>query len=407
MKIFGIEFGKTEKSEMVELPEKIDTSMAFEYVYKPTGSLNTRGSGDLGDPYIEFYRGSGPVYFGQDNLYPQHLNDMYNRSALHSAIVDFKKELISGEGYEIEGIDSLDASQKIRLKQFQDFVDGERTLQKFIDDITFDYLIHGTIYNKLYWNSDKSKLLKVKRIDPAKMRVGTSKTDYESVNKYYYCFEWSEYGRFGWVELPPFDMTSDEKIDILRSTIPSTLNWYCLPSYSSAANWINLDGDISLYHKSNIENSINPSMAIKYPEKPGSEEERRRILLNLKKQAQGAKNAGRSLIFFADGKDNLPEIETIQVSNIDKQFNVTSDHIQRNICYAHKINPLILGLKTPGSLGNGAELDYAFDIFKEGVIKPAKKDIEEHINKLLSLKGLNVKIKLNEKQFNIKNDTQK
>lgn len=400
MKILGFEFGKKQET----IATKGGTDMQFDYVYKPTGSLQTRGSGDLGDPYVEFYRGSGPVYFGQDNLYPQHLNDMYNRSALHSAIVDFKKELIAGGGYTIEGKDSLNTSDKIRLKQFEDFIDGENSLQDFIDSITFDYIIHGTIYNKLYWNSDKSKLLKTKRIDPAKMRVGTDKKDYENVNRYYYCFEWSEYGRFGMQEMKPFDISSDEKIEIFRWRIPSTLNWYSLPSYSAAANWINLDGDISLYHKSNIENSINPSMAIKYPEKPASDEERKKILLSLKKQAQGAKNAGRSMIFFADGKDNLPEIETIQVSNIDKQFNVTSDHIQRNICYAHKINPMILGLKTPGSLGNGAELEYAFEIFNKSVIEPSKRDIEQFLNKILKIKGLNVTIKLNEKEFNIKNE---
>jgi len=397
MKILGIQFGKEEPTS-IPLPE---LGMDFASVNNNWGGngVYNRGSGDLGDPYVEMYRGEGPIYFGQDNLYPDHLNDLYNRSSLHSAIVDFKKELISGGGFELDGLEALSASEKLSLIQFRDYIDGEDSLQIVVSKLVMDYLIHGTMYMKLYWNSDKTKLLKAERVEPSKIRVGVG-TDYEKVSKYFYSFDWKEYGRYGMKEIPNFNYTSSAHIEIIRFVNPNpTVNWYTLPSYSSAANWVDLDGDVSLYHKSNIENSVNPSMAIKFPERPASEEEKRKILNGIKRQAQGAKNAGRSMVFFADGKDNLPEIETITVSNIDKQFNVTSDHIQRNICYSHRINPLILGFKTPGSLGNGAELDYAYEIFTKSVIHPAQKDIEGFINKILKLKGLPVKFVFNDNEL--------
>jgi hypothetical protein len=140
-------------------------------------------------------------------------------------------------------------------------------------------------------------------------------------------------------------------------------------------------------------------MALNFFQLPANEEEKRNILHSIKKNFQGSTNTGRAMVFFSDGRDTAPEVKPIEVSNIDKQFNITADQIQRNICYAHQINPMIMGLKTPGSLGNSAELETSYDIFINSYVKPTQKDMEGYINKLLSIANSGISIKLNSSQI--------
>lgn len=339
------------------------------------------------------------VSFGDMNLYPNYLNDLYNSSGLHSAIIDFKKNLTIGEGFTVKGESELSAMQKVEVRQFLDFFDGNQRFDDVIKEITMDYMVHGTIYFKVHWNSDKTRALKLERLEPSKVRVGVFKSDPSKVETYFVNFNWKQAGQYPTKEYPPFNpMEKDgNRIEVFRYQVPnSAMNFYTLPSYASGTNWINLDGEVSTYHKSNIENAINPSMTVKFYKKPANNEEKRKIVNGIKKQFQGASNTGKAMIFFSDDKDTAPDVEPIKVSNIDKQFNVTADAIQRNICYAHKVNPLILGLKTPGSLGNSTEMETAFEIFQQGVIQPAQRDIEGVINRFLRMNGLPISIKFND-----------
>jgi len=339
------------------------------------------------------------ISFGDTNQFPNYLNNLVNSSGLHSAIIDYKKSLISGSGYEILGDAVLTPMQKVELKQFTDLIDGKRNLASLIQDITLDYLVHGTVYLKIYWNSDKTRILKAERIEPSRLRSGYNKLNPEVITEYYYSLDWSNYGQWGVTKFPAFNKEVSERkpIEIYRWMVPnSAMLFNTLPSYTAATNWIQLDGEVSNYHKSNIENSLNPGVIIKFYKTPANDEEKRGIVNGIKKNYAGSSNTGKAMVFFSSDKETAPDIEPIEVSNIDKQFSVTADSIQRNICYAHRINPSLMGLKTPGSLGSSTELETSFDIFKEVVVTPSQYDIENIINKFITMNGLPVKIKLND-----------
>jgi len=347
--------------------------------------------------YLERYNTSNYIWFGDTNQYPNYLNNLYNSSGLHSAIIDFEQNFITGSGYTIEGEDSLTPMEKVDLTQFLNFFDGTNDLEFVIEEVVKDYLLHGTIYFKQFWNSDKTKVIRFKRVEPSQVRLGVDPEDKSEINRVYHNLDWAQYGNFNTTMLPLFKAgnTNREAIEVFRFAKPNNALLYnTAPTYAAATNWINLDGEISTFHKSNIENSINPSLTIKFKDRPAPEEQRA-IARKIDSQLTGARNAGKPLIIFGDG-ENAPEIEPVPVSNLDDQFNITADAIQRNICYAHKINPLIMGLKSPGSLGNSTELDTAFGIYTRGVIEPVQKQVESVINKLLKLKQLSVTFKFNE-----------
>jgi phage portal protein BeeE len=153
---------------------------------------------------------------------------------------------------------------------------------------------------------------------------------------------------------------------------------------------------MSEYHKSNIRNSINPSILIQFYEKPGSDEEKQMIVRELNNSFAGARKTGRSMITFSDGKDLSPTVTQMEANKLDKTFLSLTDTIQRQICYSHQIDPMLLGLKTPGSLGNSGEFLYSFNLFNASQIQPAQRQIENILNKFIQVNGLGVTIELNE-----------
>lgn len=376
-----------------------------EFYYNQTGNrVNNRPGYVPNDSSVglnassELYNTSSWVHFGQTNQYPNYFNNLYNSSGLHGAIIDFEQNAISGAGFELEGIEALKPMKKVELEQFMSFFDGTNPLEEVIDALTMDYLIHGTIYLKVFWNSDKTRVLKLKRISPAQVRLGVDQNDKSEINRYFINLDWSQQGNFKTIELPAFNplVKDDNRIEVFRFAIPNdALLYNTFPSYIGGIDWINVDSETAQFHKSNIQNSINPSMLIKFAYKPANNEERREIVNKIQGQFTGSRNAGQPMILFGDG-ENTPEVEPVASSDLDKQFNVTAKVADEKICMAHKINPIIMGNKTAGSLGNSQEIAIAAGIYQENVVKPAQKNIERVINKFLKINGLTVTFRFNE-----------
>ena len=348
---------------------------------------------DLTDPRI--IENGKYIMFGQDNMYPNHVNRLFNQSGLHHSIVEFKKSLIATT-FNIEEHGKLTPVDKLQLTQMLNQFDGDRDLTEVLNEITLDLLLHNTIYFKLFWNNDKTRLLKIKRIDPAKLRLKQS-ADLEEVEAYYYNFDWTQ-GRYQNTEIPAYKANSDEKIEIYRFIKKNPqANFYTLPSWSSGANWIKLDGAVSDFQKSALDNSINPSMIVKIPQ-DATPEEKGAYMRKIESNFQGSSNAGRAMVFFGDGMENLPDVESVPVSNLDKQFSVTADAIQRGICYANNIDPIIMGIAKAGALGSqGNEL--AFEILIQSTIQPLQRDIEKVINKIAKFNKLPITFTLDDTEL--------
>jgi hypothetical protein len=369
-----------------ELPEIKESYQSFDMFGNPSIFKKTS---------IEFYNHTKWILFGRDNLYPQKLNDLYETSPLHSAIVDFKKLMVCGQGYTIDD-SNLNGYEKVALASIKNEIEDETPLQAFIENITLDLIIHSTIYLKLIWDDKKTKLLSVQRMEPSKIRVGVDMREPEKIKAYYYSFNWADTGRFPVKEYHPKSKNIENRVEIMRFIKKSSSAlFYTLPNYTAANSWIELDAKIPVFHKSNIENSSNPSKAVFFYQRPANDEAKRDIIAQFQKSFTGEETTGKSMIFFIDGKENAPDIKTIEPNQLDKQFETTAVQGSQNICFAHKINPLIMGLKGD-SMGNPKELITAYEIFKYNVINPMRNDIEEIVNKIFQWKGIKAEFVLND-----------
>ncbi len=348
------------------------------------------GGGNLALPYVNGrYQVSGYIPFGSDNLYPEVLNQMYYSSPLHGAIVDYKTNAVIGGGFNII-IDKLSNEQKLELYAFE----SKLKLKKMASVVTKQLVIHNRVYFKLCF-SEKGKISKIDNLSPEKLRRS------QDGKMYFICDDWAS--RIDVIEIKPYHPLNKDYEQLFIYELPCIgQDYYPLPQYSSALNFAFLSGELSYLAKSNIQNAVFPSFAMMFPKRPQSEEEKNMIRRTIDK-LKGAENAGKAVAFFANSAEQMPKIESLPTNSNDKLFQEASNLNTEQICFSHTIDPILMGVRTTGSLGGGADIKQAYVIFEKNVVKPLREIVEDIFNELLHIAKVNGTLKIN--NFQIINET--
>jgi hypothetical protein len=363
-------FGKFKKEENVQIVDTGYQSFSTPFLKVPTSNLSL--------PFIdERYQSRGYVPFGEDNLAPQLWNQMYYSSPLHGSIVDFKVNATIGGGYEFDET-RLSAKQKVDLYAFGKKISIKKTLKQ----ITFDIILHQRVYFLAVIKSGVA--VKYDRVSPDKVRVNKDKTLYSVNSDWQYAAKIEQY--------TPYKKGCADGTYMLCFEYESIgQDIYPIPSYTSALNFAFLSGELSYMQKANIQNSIFPSFAMMFPKRPQSSEEMELIKQTVNK-LKGAENAGKAVAFFANNKEQLPELVNVPTNDNDKLFIQASELITEQLCFAHTIDPILLGVRTTGSLGNGSDIKQAYIIFEKNVIMPLREQVQDIFNMLLDLSGIDTKM---------------
>jgi hypothetical protein len=354
------------KSEPVQVVEVGGyQSFSTPFLKVPTTNLSL--------PFVDDrFQARGYVPFGEDNLYPQYLNQMYYTSPLHSAIVNYKVNAVCGGGYELL-VDGLTAMDKVDSYAAEKKIGIRRNMKP----VLLDLIVHGRVYFIIHVKNGKA--IKLKRLGAEKVRISKCKTMYLVNDNWLYLTKIDKY--------EPYHPECKDGVYIYACENQSLgQDIYSLPSYTSALNWVFLDGEMSYLHKSNIQNSVFPSFAMMFPKKPQGREEMELIKETVNK-LKGAENAGKAVAFFANNQEQLPKIEAIPTNNNDQLFIQTDGRIDEKICQAHEIDPLIMGIRVSGKLGSGMELQQSYQTFEKNVIIPLREELEYIFNDLLEISG--------------------
>ena len=346
-------------------------------------------NGNLSLPYTtDRYTSQNYIYFGLDNLYPNHLDQVYFSSPLHGSIVKFKANATVGGGFDIE-LKDPSIKNRVALEMFE----NKLNLKKLLPALTIEAIVHERNY--FIGTFKNGVATKIEHISASKVRVSKCKTIYTVADDWTQRSNIKEYKKY----------TKDCKDGVYMLAFEGQSlgqDYYPLPQYTSALNYAFLSGEMSYLAKSNIQNSVFASVIFKFPKKPQGREEMAQIKDTIEK-AKGAENAGKTLAFFANTKDQLPEADVMPTNPNEGLFREASELVTEQICFAHTIDPILLGVRTTGSLGNGSDIKQAYVIFEKNVIIPLRERMEDIVNSLFKLSGLEAKIEI--KNYQIINET--
>ena len=331
--------------------------------------------------YRETANKMGFVNYGDDNLFPQYLVDLYHSSATHNALSTTIAMMIFGEGFDATTLDGRLAFDQWNLND---------ELRK----ACLDFKIQGGFALEVNWSIDRTTIANVSHLPFENIRSGFVNED-EKVEYYYYSKDWND-KREEPSEICTFDpernIEHPTQILYVKPFSPGSF-YYPKPDYVGSINYIELDKEIGKYHINNMLNGMSPSFSIHFKNGIPPQEERNRIRMDIERQLSGASNAGKFIVTYSDDPDRKPDFEPFQLSDAHNQYQFLSEEVTSKIMVGHRVtSPQMFGVAVPGKLGGGGELAEASELFEKNVIAPARQVVTEAVKTLLNAAGLDAQL---------------
>lgn len=318
-------------------------------------------------PVFKEVRGKDYIRYGEDNMYPEYLTYLFDKSGKHNAITTGKADYVYGEGYE-NG----------------DFIVNR--LDETLNDVSKKSIQDDRVYGGHYWEVIYNRLGVVCEI---------YHVDYNTLRRskkgdgYYWKETWN-----------PRDPKSREEEEFIPLFDPSKpygsqifayveyrpgVRFYPLPEYLGINNYIETDIEISKYNLSAIRNGMMPSKMIQFYQGEPSDDKKREIERRMTQKFAGAENAGRFFMVFNTNKDKSVDVEDLSATELDKLFAQVNTICQQEIFSGHKVtSPMLFGIKTEGQLGGNTELYTAYSIFQNTYSKPKAHAFDRTVEKVMS-----------------------
>ena len=327
--------------------------------------------------YAESANSKGFVNYGDDNLFPQYLIDLFHSSSTHNALTTTIATMVFGEGFDATTLDG-----RIAFDQWN--------LNDELRKACVDFQIQGGFALEVNWSLDRTTIANVSHLPFENIRSGFVNED-EKVDYYYYSKDWSSKTEEV-DEICTFD--PERKLDhptqilYVKPFSPGSF-YYPKPCYTGSIDYIELDKEIGKYHINNIKNGMSPSFSIHFKNGIPPQEERNRIRMDIERQMSGASNAGKFIVTYSDDPERKPDFEPFQLSDAHNQYQFLSEEVTAKIMVGHRVtNPQMFGVAVPGKLGGGGELAESAELFNQNVIRPNRRIVEETVQTLLRAAGL-------------------
>jgi predicted transcriptional regulator len=325
-------------------------------------------------PVFKENKAKGFVTFGADNLYPDFLVELFNKSPKHNAIVSAKASYVAGIGTEVYGQNTTDiAKAEAKLKN----INAYETYEELKAKIAYDAELFNGFCVEVIWNKAKTAPSEYYHIPFKDVRKGLE-------GEYVYCADWTD-TKAEKIHYQPYNpITRESKQLYYCQFYRPGEGTYPLPDYVGALKYIEVDTEISNYYLNSIKNGFTAQTHIQLFKGIPTPEEARATARRFKENYQGTDNAGGLIIQYNDPTEKESVISNLQPSDFDKQFDLLNKTVQQEIFVAHKVNsPMLFGVRVEGQLGGRTELIEAYEMFHHAYIEPRQQKIDDTFAYLL------------------------
>lgn len=311
-------------------------------------------------------------YTGSDMLFPQMVEQsIYEASPAHNACIRLVVKSAIGKGFDL----LTDTTEgKLDAEKFK----SKNKLRKLLKEITQDYRLHNRINIKVTKASNGT--LSFERVSPAKIAYNNDLT------KFYFCNDFS-----AGMTVTPIDVyTVGCKPGTYMIQFDGTIDKYApypAPEWISGFPAIKINSKIPEFHERNMEESINAGLVITTFQKFKNDKDKSAWLNGLRSK-KGMKGVGSTILLTADSKDSAPDVKQLDANKNEGLFKELRESTIDDICMAHNVNPVLIGVKTPGALGANQEAQHAYNLLYSVVIEDVIEHIEWVINELISMSDI-------------------
>jgi len=329
-----------------------------------------------------------------NNLYPDYLLYLYNRSAKNNSIINGKNKYIVGQGWTFDKV-GLQLQQRTDIRNFIKSIERE----KITRDISLDRTIFGGFACEMITDHTLEKVTPT-HIDFSKVRqfkITTDKEGNKSELKYGYTSDWTTkmpQDNDDFETLYPFpwdssEVKKDKRYIVYYKDYRPDSKEYPLPDYIGAVPYIESDYEISNFVLNNVKNGFSGGYLVQFNNGTPTDEQQQDINKRFDDAFTGTDNAGKILKAFNEDKDSGIDIMPLGDNGQDDRYISLNKQVREEIFTGHNFNPAINGMADSGGFGNkGEETRIAGEIFQNTYVDTEQGNIEEFFNAVIGYNGL-------------------
>lgn len=306
----------------------------------------------------------GWINYDRDNLLPQRIIELNNESAINKAVIENKVTYICGAG--------------VKDGQYYGQPNPIDDWESLIEKVARDYVTFGGYCFQVILN-ENGKSISVYHTDFSKIRVGQV-NEYGVYLSFYLSNDWKRTaGKYAPVEIKAYGSEEMQKgvpyLFYYKDYAPS-LDYYPVPQYYSAFNYIEADGLLGKFYRNSINNGFVPSTIITMPSNP-SEEQKEQFQKDIEQSYAGTNGANSIVVLWGESQEIKPVVTSYTASNNADLYNNVDEIIFQKIISAHRLtSPTLAGLSGSGNLsGNANEIINSFVLYNQTVIHQLRRKI--------------------------------
>lgn len=298
--------------------------------------------------------------WGENNDYPQYLNNLYKDVATLKSIIDGTVDFVVGDDVHI---DDLVFDVQVNDKGV--------TIEDLCRDLSRDYLKYGGFAINVVRNKE-GKVGGLYFIPLERLRFN------EDRSEFYYSRDWEKsIGRVKYTVYPKFDATAKDANSIFVYTNNST-DVYPSPKWAASTKSAEIERQVNEYHLNSILNGFSASYLISMNNGIPSETEADEIEENILEKFSGSGNGGRIVINFANDRDHSAELSKLETDDTGERYSSLIERTKNEIFTAFRAIPNLFGLPTATGFSN-EEYEQAFKLYNRTAVRPIQNILKRSI----------------------------
>lgn len=324
------------------------------------------------------------VEYGEDNDYYSYLIDLYTNSTTNNSIINGVTNMIYGKG-----LDALDSSSKPDEYAAMRSIFHDSCLRKIVLDLK---LLGEASFQVLYKNS---RVVRAEHFPRQTLRAEKCNENGE-IEAYYYHPNWSKVKRsdkpqriaaFG------FGNGKEPEIKIIKRYV-SGYDYYCPVDYQGGLAYAELESEIADYLINDVQNGFSGTKVVNFNNGVPDREKQMQIKNDVMHKLTGARGE-KVIIAFNNNAESKTTVDDIPLNDAPQHYEYLSRECSNKLIVAHRVtSPLLLGIRTENNgLGSNAdEIKTAALLFDNITVKPYQELICEHIDDILAVNGIALKL---------------
>lgn len=323
------------------------------------------------------------IEWGDNNLYPEYLLDLYNNVSTLRSIINGNVDYIAGDDVTIAPLRNGLEANAMNTR-------GDLIAEQ-VKDIAKDIGIFGGFALQVIRGRD-GKPSEIYHMDMRFLRMN------KECDVFYYCEDWSKRGKKDVIVYPKFmsnldwETLDDDQKKLHASSVVFVKNvrtqTYPAPLYAASVKACEIERCVDDYHLNAINNGFVASALINFNNGKPEDEIMEEIENDFTEKFSGHENAGRVCFSWNRDKEHATTIDSLSVEDFGEKYQSLAKHSRQQIFTAFRANPNLFGIPTESLGFSQEEYESAFRLYNRTQIRPVQRLIADTYDKIYQQKGV-------------------